>query len=414
MKIVDGVQLHLIETQKFKTNHMTIRFSGELNHKTVAKRVLVAQMLATANEKYPTAKRFRERLAELYGANLSTNISVKGKVHIIDIDITFIQNRYCFNGERLLDEVIQFLKEILFSPLLAIAQYQPKVFEVEKNNVINYLEADKEDSFYYSSLQLKKAFFTDESLEISKYGDADLVKKETAYTSYQEFHKMMLEDQIDIYIMGDFDEYRVVQLLHKFPFENRQKKLQYFYKQEHFNIVNESLEERPLNQSILEMAYHFSAEFGGKNHYALIVLNALLGSYAHSSLFTKVRESEGLAYTIGSRFDVFTGFLEIYAGIDKNNRTKVLQLIIKEINDLKLGRFSASLVEKTKLMLQNNMLQSEDYCKAIIDRTYINDYIDSDYSLSNWLENISKVKKTDIIKAANLLKLQSLYFLEGR
>lgn len=103
MKLVDGVQLHLIKTKKFKTNHITFRFSGDFNQKLVAKRILVAQMLSTANELYPTSKQFREKLAQLYGANLSTNVSVKGKTHIVDIDITFIQDQYTFQGEKLLE-----------------------------------------------------------------------------------------------------------------------------------------------------------------------------------------------------------------------------------------------------------------------------------------------------------------------
>ncbi|HEK9600375.1 TPA: insulinase family protein, partial [Streptococcus equi subsp. equi] len=73
MKLIQGVQLHLIKNKTFKTNQITFRFSGDLNQKTVAKRVLVAQMLATANDTYPTAKQFREKLAQMYGASLSTH-----------------------------------------------------------------------------------------------------------------------------------------------------------------------------------------------------------------------------------------------------------------------------------------------------------------------------------------------------
>lgn len=414
MKIVQGVQLHLIKTKRFKTNHITFRFSGDLNQKTVAKRVLVAQMLATANDRYPTAKLFREKLTELYGANLSTNVSTKGLVHIVDIDITFVQDRYAFQGEKVLDEMIQFLKEILFSPLLSIAQYQPKVFDIEKSNLINYVESDKEDSFYYSSLKTKELFYLNKELQVSKYGTAELITKETAYTSYQEFHKMLNEDQIDIFVLGDFDDYRVVQLLHQFPFDARKKKLDFFYLQDAVNIIKESIEKKDINQSILQLAYHFPLVFGQREYYALVVLNGLLGSFAHSRFFTKIREEEGLAYSIGCRFDVYTGLFDVYAGIDSQNRTKILQLIVKELNDIKMGRFSGQLMKKTKLMLINNALLSEDYSKNMIEMTYMASYIDPSYSIKHWIDEIDKVSKVDIIKVANLLKLQTVYFLEGK
>ena len=72
MKLAQDVQLHLLKTSQFKTNHITFRFSGELDSKTLARRVLVAQMLATANNVYPTSQTFREKLANLYGAQFST------------------------------------------------------------------------------------------------------------------------------------------------------------------------------------------------------------------------------------------------------------------------------------------------------------------------------------------------------
>lgn len=40
MKIVQGVQLHLIKTKQFKTNHITFRFSGDLNQKNSSKKSL--------------------------------------------------------------------------------------------------------------------------------------------------------------------------------------------------------------------------------------------------------------------------------------------------------------------------------------------------------------------------------------
>ncbi|ACG63263.1 TPA: insulinase family protein [Streptococcus equi subsp. zooepidemicus] len=414
MKLIQGVQLHLIKNKTFKTNQITFRFSGDLNQKTVAKRVLVAQMLATANDTYPTAKQFREKLAQMYGASLSTHVSTKGLVHIVDIDITFIQDQYAFYGEKLLDEMIQFLKDILFSPLLSVAQYQPKLFDIEKRHLMTYVEADKEDSFYYSTLKTKQLFYVNDSLKLSKYGNTELIAKETAYTSYQEFHKMLNEDQIDIFILGDFDDYRMVQLLHQFPFEGRRKKLDFFYLQQPVNVVNELVEQKQLNQSVLELAYHFPLVYGQAEYYALVVLNGLLGAFTHSRFFTQIREKEGLAYSIGSRFDVYTGLFEAYAGIDRQHRTRVLQLMVKELNDIKMGRFSSSLVKKTKLMLKNNALLSEDNSKALIELEYMRSYIDPSYTLSSWLDEIDKVSKLDIVRTANLLKLQAVYFLEGK
>ena len=249
MKIVDGVELHLIKNEKFKMNHITFRFSGDFNQKTVARRVLVAQILATANAEYPTAQCFRERLASLYGATLSTKVSTKGLVHIIDIELSFMKNRYTMAKENLLEEVIEFLYQVLFSPLVTVEQYQSKLFELEQANLINYLKADKDDSFYSSELGLKKLFFTNPASQTSKYGTAELAVVENSYTAFQEFQKMLREDRLDIFLLGEFDDYRMLQLFNRFPFEDRQKDLVFDYQQEFSNIVQEKLEVRESQSS---------------------------------------------------------------------------------------------------------------------------------------------------------------------
>lgn len=414
MKIVDGVELHLIKNEKFKMNHITFRFSGDFNQKTVARRVLVAQILATANAEYPTAQRFRERLASLYGATLSTKVSTKGLVHIIDIELSFMKNRYTMAKENLLEEVIEFLYQVLFSPLVTVEQYQSKLFELEQANLINYLKADKDDSFYSSELGLKKLFFTNPASQTSKYGTAELAVVENSYTAFQEFQKMLREDRLDIFLLGEFDDYRMLQLFNRFPFEDRQKDLVFDYQQEFSNIVQEKLEVREVNQSILQLGYSFPTRYGDKDYFTLLVFNGLFGGFAHSRLFTEIREKEGLAYTIGSHFDIFTGLLNVYAGIDKKNRNRAMQLINRQFSTIRTGRFSEALLKQTKKMLQVNLKLAGDSPKVLIERSYNGQYLKNHYSVDDMIDNIDKVNKADVMQLTKNIKLQALYFLEGK
>lgn len=414
MKIVDGVELHLIKNEKFKMNHITFRFSGDFNQKTVARRVLVAQILATANAEYSTAQCFRERLASLYGATLSTKVSTKGLVHIIDIELSFMKNRYTMAKENLLEEVIEFLYQVLFSPLVTVEQYQSKLFELEQANLINYLKADKDDSFYSSELGLKKLFFTNPASQTSKYGTAELAVVENSYTAFQEFQKMLREDRLDIFLLGEFDDYRMLQLFNRFPFEDRQKDLVFDYQQEFSNIVQEKLEVREVNQSVLQLGYSFPTRYGDKDYFTLLVFNGLFGGFAHSRLFTEIREKEGLAYTIGSHFDIFTGLLNVYAGIDKKNRNRAMQLINRQFSTIRTGRFSEALLKQTKKMLQVNLKLAGDSPKVLIERSYNGQYLKNHYSVDDMIDNIDKVNKADVMQLTKNIKLQALYFLEGK
>jgi predicted Zn-dependent peptidase len=67
--------------------------------------------------------------------------------------------------------------------------------------------------------------------------------------------------------------------------------------------------------------------------YALRLANAILGENMSSRLFQVIREDRGLAYSIYSSPSFFadTGDLVISAGLDTDNLTKVLRLVVREL-----------------------------------------------------------------------------------
>lgn len=414
MKIADGVYVHFIPTQKYKTNRIVFRMTGSLNKQTIAKRALVSQMLATANQTYPTVQSFKERLAFLYGTQLSTRVSTKGLTHSVDIELTYLKDAFIPTNDGLFWEVLGFLKECLYKPLSRVAQYQNKVFDIEKQNLMTYLDVDTENNYYYSEVKGRELYFVNEGLKVSKYGQAELVEAETSFTAYQEFQSMLTRDRIDIFMVGEFDDYQVLQALHRFPLEGRQVDLQFSYSQSYVNVVKEKIEPRQSSQSILQLGYQFPCQYGDKDYFALIVFNAMFGEFAHSALFTTLREKEGLAYSISSQFDIFTGLLEVYAGIEKSNRNQAMRGISRELNYIKLGRFSSSLLNQTKKIIRMNALLSEDHALTLVEQRF-NKVIFGDKSLSleNWLDEIEKVTKKDVCRVARQVKLQSLFFLEG-
>ena len=150
MEIIKGVHLHFIQSEKFKTNKIKVRFSAPMSEKTIAGRVLTASMLETSNALYPTSQAFREKLANLYGANYSTNLSRRGLVHYLDINLSFVRDQFLSRKNMLADEILDFLKASLFFPLSNGQAFDTKTFEIEKRNVLTDLEAEIENHFYHA------------------------------------------------------------------------------------------------------------------------------------------------------------------------------------------------------------------------------------------------------------------------
>lgn len=415
MEITKGVRLHFIQSEKFKTNKIRVRFSAPMSKETVAGRVLTASMLETVNAVYPTSQAFRERLANLYGADYSTSLSRRGLVHYLDINLSFVRDKFLSRKNVLTDAMLDFLKASLFSPLVSQGAFDESAFEIEKKNILNDLEAEIENHFYHAHRELDKLFYEEEEMQMPRVGTIELIQKETAASSFAAFQQMLQENQIDFFFIGDFNEVAVREKIQSFNFAPRQQELQLVYQQEYSNVLREGLEQKDVHQSIIELAYHFPIQYGESEHLPLVVLNALLGGFAHSKLFVNLREKEGLAYTISSNFDIFSGMMRIYAGIDRSNRTRTVALINRQIVDLKRGNFSLEELNQTKKMLRNSVLLAQDRQNTILERAYMSSVLGKKFlSLEAWLEALEQVNKDDIVKAAGLLKLQAIYFMEGK
>ncbi len=74
-----------------------------------------------------------------------------------------------------------------------------------------------------------------------------------------------------------------------------------------------------------------------EDRHALSILNMVLGAGLSSRLFQRIREEEGLAYTVYSFLDVLrdTGLFGVYLGVAPENTRRTLDLTCREIKMLK-------------------------------------------------------------------------------
>lgn len=87
-----------------------------------------------------------------------------------------------------------------------------------------------------------------------------------------------------------------------------------------------------------------------KRKYALALLSIILGGNMSSRLFIKVRERNGLAYSIHTSTDnsTDTGYLVTQAGIDHKNLEKAMTLILREYKDLRDKKITTKELQKAK------------------------------------------------------------------
>lgn len=414
MELQEGVNLHFIESSKFTTNRIRVRFAAAMSEKTVAGRVLLANLLEMGNQDYPTARQLRMKLAALYGAHFSTSVSKRGRVHFVDVNISYVKSSFLLNKEDITLEIIDFLYACLFRPLTEGKAFNKKMFEVEKRNLLSFLESEVEDNFYHADVEMSRLYFNDEDIQVPRVARIDLVQKETAESVYEAYKRMLKMDRIDIFVAGEVNQLEVQNKFKNFDFTYRNPKLELEYSQDYSNIVHEKVERKVAQQSILELAYHLQVVYNDVNYPALLVFNGLFGAFSHSKLFMNVREKESLAYTIGSQVNIFSGMLKVYAGINREDRLRTMRLINREFLAIKRGQITEDELELTKKSLTHSATLAQDRQNNLIEQAY-NEVCLGERNLTwqQWIDSINAVSIDDVLKVGKVIRLQAIYFMEG-
>lgn len=414
MELVPGISAHFVQSKKFKTNKITIRFTAPLSLETIAGRMLSASMLETANQAYPTSQAFRRYLASLYGTDISTSAYRRGQAHILDLTFTYVRDDFLSKKNVLTSQILELVKQTLFASLVQDGAFEPALFEIERKQLLASLATDMDDSFYFAHKELDNLFFHDERLQL-RYSDLrNSISNDSPESSYTCFQDALKNDRIDFFFLGDFNEVEITESLKSLPFTARKSDVAIQYHQSYSNVLQEGMVQRNVGQSILEMGYHSPVKYGGDQHLPMLVMNGLLGKFAHSKLFTNVRENAGIAYTVSSQLDLFSGLLRMYAGIDRENRNQARKMMNHQLLDLKKGNFTDFELEQTKEMIRRSLLIAQDNQQTLVERAYLNALFGkSSFDIDRLVAKLESVDKEAVCKAANSLKLQAIYFMEG-
>lgn len=99
-------------------------------------------------------------------------------------------------------------------------------------------------------------------------------------------------------------------------------------------------------------------EHGNEHLYSLLAVNNLFGGGMSSRLFQKIREERGLVYSIYSYPSSYrdTGLFTIYAGMNPEQLSQVIEMIYEEIRILKKDGISEDDLKKSKDQLKGGFI----------------------------------------------------------
>lgn len=414
-QLAKGVQLTTVLSHQFKTNQIIINFRAPIKRADITKRALLANLLETSSADYPDQRALAHALAGMYGAAFGAGVSRKGPTHNLQLSITVPNERYLATAEPLTTQAIDFLIKIIFKPLAQDGHFDEPTFKRQATNLKASIDSVADDKQYYASQKLNESLFAaDVAQQIPSYGVAGDIAAITASDLYDYYQKLLAEDQIDIIMMGDFDEPTVINRWQAVDFRNRLvARPAAFYRHQNENAYTETSEIQALSQAKLNLGYDFPVLYRDKHYYAALVFNELFGGSPLSKLFMNVREKASLAYYASSSLDTFRGVLKVSAGIDGQNHDQVLKIIAAQLTAIQQGDFTDELVDQLKLGLINDFESSLDSQRTFAIQALIDDLTQQSVSDADWLKQIQAVTRDQIMAVAQLVTLNNGFFLSG-
>ena len=412
-KDLASYNLHLINTDKFKTITIKVVFSRPIKKDEITMRNVLSDVLLQSSKNYESRRELTIKAEELYAADVFNNTQRIGNYILTSFNLQVLNDKYTEDGN--FEEAVKFLSEIIFNPDIKNNAFKEDKLDLVLSNVKVALESLKEDATNYSLLRLMEAYDKDSPVSYRMVGyleDIDKIKTDTLYEYYQ---KMIEYDYVDIYVVGDIENNTIQEIMKKYFKFRKVKKIKPSY-----NIEPKKTRKRRLlaketienNQSKLAIACTISKASKYEINYPLVLANIIYGGGPDSKLFKDVREKNSLCYSIYSYPVKLDNLLIISAGIDKENYNKSLELTTELLKDMKKGKFTDKDINIAKEYYNTACEEVEESEYKIINE-YLSQEILGVEPLEERVKIMNNVTKKDIVKVIKKIDMDTVFILEG-
>lgn len=419
-KLKENVKAHLIQTPKFKTNLISLFLTLPLSRENVTKNALIPALLKSGTKNLDTQEKISIELENMYGANLDCGIEKIGDNQIIKFYLETINDNFLPKQENLLDKSINLLLDIIFNPVVEENHFNNQYVETEKQTIKRLIEGKIDNKDIYAFNRCIEEMYKDKPFGLYKYGYTEDLETINEHNLYEYYKILISNAKIDIFVSGDFDDKKIIELL------NNNENIKKLSDREDNHIINNEQTEKKtkiedikiLNESkdvtqgklVIGMDIDYYKE---NSKYAMCLYNVILGESATSKLFQNVREKASLAYTARSNYVRQKNNIFIRCGIEIENYDKAVQIINKQLEDMKNGNFTDEDIENAKKYMVSGIKTVADEQDSEITYYLGQELSGNLTSFDEYIEKIQSVTKEEILDIANNINTNMIYFLKN-
>ena len=417
-EIKQGIKVHCIETKKFKTNLMTVVITLPLNRERVTFNSVIPAVLKRGTENLKTQEEIAKKLEEMYGAEFGCGIEKIGDNHVLKFYLETLNDNFIPKDykENLTAESINLLLDIIFNPYTENNKFKEEYVEAEKNNIKLLIQAKIDNKDAYALNSCIEEMYKGKPYGLYKYGYIEDLEKINAQNLYEYYKEIIEKAKIDIFFSGDINAKEIEQEVEENckikELVGRDAKIIVNKEEKQKQEIKNKEDKMDVTQGKLVIG--LDVNYTGEDvKFPISIYNVILGESATSKLFQNVREKASLAYTARSNYVRQKSNIFIRCGIEIENFDKALEIIKKQLEDMKNGDFTEEDLENAKKYMISGITSIQDEQDSEVTY-YIGQELSEKFTtFEEYAKKIEKVSMQDVKDVANSIDINTIYFLRN-
>lgn len=420
-EIKQGIKLHCIDTNKFKTNLMAVFITLPLNRERITFDTVIPAVLKRGTKELKTQEEISKKLENMYGASFDCGIEKIGDNHVIKFYLESLNDNFVpeDSKQNISRESIDLLLDIILNPLTENNKFKDEYVEAEKNNIRLLIESKIDNKDQYALNRCIEEMYKDKPYGLYKFGYTEDLEEINSQNLYDYYNELINTSKIDIFVSGELKKEDIVDIVKNNENIKRlkERKANYIVNNEQTEskeAVQEKEVEEKKDVAQGKLVIGLDVELTDYNSkFPVSLYNVILGESATSKLFQNVREKASLAYSARSNYVRQKNNIYIRCGIEIENYDKALKIIKEQLEDMKNGKFTEDdLVNSKKYMISGIQAAQDEQDSEI---TY---YIGQELSgmlttFEEYETKINEVKLEDVKNVGSKVKINTIYFLRN-
>jgi predicted Zn-dependent peptidase len=409
---IDSLNVYYMPNKKFKTIDMAFVFTNKFDPKEINERNFLSEILMESTAKYNNQEKLSLACDNLYGLDKTSNYHAVSNMSITTFMARTINDKYVDDSD-VFSHSLDLLIEIIFNPKLFKGKIPKKAITELKEQTEELLLSIKQNKNAYTYYQFMNEYTRNNKDTIAIFPEKRYFNEISAETVTNVYNKMINEDDLQIFIAGDFDHEEMDQLIkNKLHFYKSKTPLEYSrvveFKTE--EKINEVIEKESTGQSRVYIGYKLDFPISKQNAATMALFDEIFGGYEKSKLFSNIREKMQLSYYVYSRYNEDNNLFFVNLETNKQNLQKAVEAVNQELKACKSGDISDSLFNQAKINLTKRLENAMDSQTKLLLHNIIETLkMQESFDLENKIKTIEDIRKEDLIALIQNISIDTIY-----